>query len=819
MAAVLPLSGVSASGNPPDGDPVETVLTRRIARLLSVRRLRAERGFTLIELVFAMTIFIGVAMALAGVLVSSIAAHTVSRERTLAEQIAADQVESIRRLPYDNVGVVSGNPPGTVAPSKTLTQNGLTATVSTQISYVNDPTPTSYATGANYKKVIVTVTRARDGKQLTRVVTNIAPPARAPYGGINNAIVNAQVVDYALLTPVPGASVTIANGPSPSRTDVTDSTGTVSFAALMPNPLTGPTAYYDLAVNLAGYDTLDTHLPPAPESHIQLSPSQTVNTAIKIYKPATIYANIEYGGVPYTGPVTLAVTSARTGATSTFSVTGGSTTITALGGVSVVPGVNYTLVGRTSTPLCAEPPARYVPDNYPTDLTTTFTLTLGPCPTGTLAVNVKQFGVDVSGATVDVTGGPNNVSLSGTTDASGNVSFDVPEGSGYTVTATKAQTASTTASVTAGSTTNVAIALPPPPSGTIVATVNWDTPLASCTNCVTLSGGGLATPVTGSTDASGQATFLNVPVGSGYTVTATKNTVTASSSVGAVVANQTTNVTVNMPTGTVNVTVRYGGVLAADTASVTISGGPNSLAPFSSNTSSSGVLTDVLPAGTSATYTITASKAGQSSASQTFTLPANSSVANVTLDLPVGTVNATVRWGAAGPFSNGAAITVTGGPQGGSIASGSTNASGAYSNTSLPAGTGAYTIQATKGTGSASTTFTIPSGGSVATATLTLPVRSTVRFTVKNSSGTNVGAGVPVTMTGGPEGLSYGPVNTNTSSQVDFTNVPATSNTYVAKAWNCAQSGSKSRTNTITVTAGATVQSFTLQYNSGTCPP
>ena len=58
------------------------------------------------------------------------------------------------------------------------------------------------------------------------------------------------------------------------------------------------------------------------------------------------------------------------------------------------------------------------------------------------------------------------------------------------------------------------------------------------------------------------------------------------------------------------------------------------------------------------TYTVTATKAGQS-VSTTFTLPTNGSVANVTLNLPVGTMNATVRWGAAGPFSNGAAITVT----------------------------------------------------------------------------------------------------------------------------------------------------------------
>jgi hypothetical protein len=310
-------------------------------------------------------------------------------------------------------------------------------------------------------------------------------------------------------------------------------------------------------------------------------------------------------------------------------------------------------------------------------------------------------------------------------------------------------------------------------------------------------------------------TFTNVPVGSGYTVTATKNTVSGTNTA-TVTASTTTPVTVSLPTGTLDATVRYGGVLNASGATITVTGGPNAVS-VSGTTNGSGVFTDTLPAGTAATYTITATKAGQS-ASTTFTLPSGGSTATVSLDLPVGTLNATVRWGAAGPFSNGAAITVTGGPVGGTIATGATNASGLYTNASLPAGTGTYTVATTKGSASTSGTFSIASGGAVANVTLTLPVRSTVRFTVRNNAAALVGAGVPVTMTGGPEGLSYSGT-TNASSQVSFTNVPAATNTYVAKAWNCASTAGKSRTNTITVTTGATVQSFTLQYNSNTCPP
>ena len=83
-------------------------------------------------------------------------------------------------------------------------------------------------------------------------------------------------------------------------------------------------------------------------------------------------------------------------------------------------------------------------------------------PAGSLAVLVRWAGVNVNGATVTVTGGPNSVNLTLTTGASGHVTFaNLTPGSGYTVTATKSgQSASATATVTAGSTTNLTLNLP-----------------------------------------------------------------------------------------------------------------------------------------------------------------------------------------------------------------------------------------------------------------------------------------------------------------------------------------------------------------------
>ena len=111
--------------------------------------------------------------------------------------------------------------------------------------------------------------------------------------------------------------------------------------------------------------------------------------------------------------------------------------------------------------------------------------------------------------------------------------------------------------------------------------------VANCASCVTLSGGNLPSSVTGSTDASGNVTFSNVPAGSGYTVTVVKNGQTGTSSGLTVTNGSTTNVTVTMPTGTITPTVTWAGK-AITGATVTISGGPNSPTTYSGTTNASG---------------------------------------------------------------------------------------------------------------------------------------------------------------------------------------------------------------------------------------
>jgi len=526
-------------------------------------------------------IVITLASGIAGVLTSSIAATAVAGDRTKAEQCAADRVEQIRRMDYDAVGVVGGNPPG-VVPSSSPCGNGFLATAVVAITYKNDPTPTSYATAANYKKVSVTITRDRDGFAITRLVTFVSPSSRAPYGGINNAIINATVIDLGTNLAYQGATVHLANGPSANRSDTTDVSGAASFAALTPNPTSGAQSFYDLTVSAAaGYQTLaadvppGTATPPTTASHIQLAPSQTSATSLRIFKPATItLVLLDAAGQPYTGGASIQIASSFTGTTTTDSVGSGSSvrSITTLGGQPVIPGATYTIKGFTTSGLCATPSPSPVPSSgYPENVTGTFTLTFTACPTGTLAVNVKQLGSNANGADVTVTGGPNNISTGGTTDVNGNATFTVPQGSGYTVTASRVGlSANTSASITAGSTTNVAIALPSPPLKTVTITVR-DRLLAAYKNkpvMVSVTGGPFGTAGTApayttspspanTTNTTPATVTVSVPQVTGYTYT-----VKVSVSPCVVGTFRTGTNTVSSAAGAVSVTVDLTGTLS-----------------------------------------------------------------------------------------------------------------------------------------------------------------------------------------------------------------------------------------------------------------
>jgi prepilin-type N-terminal cleavage/methylation domain-containing protein len=422
------------------------------------RRNRDDEGFTIVEVMVAMSVFAILATAFASTLSGSLRSLSLSRQRTTAEQLASSQVEEMRRVEYDDLGTVGGNPPGTVTPTKTVTSGNQTLTVTTRITYVNDRAPSAKETGADYKSVVVTVTAA-GATVLAKEQTLVAPPNQASQ---TDGLIKVQVVEPASVAAVPGATVALGTGPDAPISDTTDAAGNVAFASLTPTPSSGTTSTYSLTATAPGYQTVPSDLPPAAAVKFALAAGQTVSTTIRMYKPVTMNLRlVDAAGAPFTAATTVAVSSSTE--TQTMTVTGGSAAVTSVGSSPLLPNVQYS-VGATATGLfSAATPLSFT--GYPNVLATTVTVVMRPYTAGKIQATVKNSaGSNLNGITVVITGGPASILVSGVTNTSGQATISVPIGTSpvYTITVppqSSYASASTTKAGPTSSTSTVAVSL------------------------------------------------------------------------------------------------------------------------------------------------------------------------------------------------------------------------------------------------------------------------------------------------------------------------------------------------------------------------
>jgi type II secretory pathway pseudopilin PulG len=412
---------------------------------------RLESGFFLVETLIAIMIFAIVAAGLSDLLITSTNTTSRVKQQTVAEQGVMNQIEKIRSMDYNAVGTVNGCVPGTLNSSTAFTgQNGenlgVAATLHTTVAYASAGVPGTAQTGADYKQIDVWITRNTDNAVLAQATTNLAPknlPSQT------TATIKATVSDYgAAGTPMSGVQVNLATGPSAPQSCTTDSSGSVTFPGLTPNPTSGAQAYYDVSVTPpTGYQVLSDDAAGKSPVHVQLSPTQFWTTTLSVFKPATIVVDLlNPDGSQYTGSATVTVTSndARTsGISKSFTYSGSALTVSnvvAADAPYLVPGQyslqvtqwGYQTVTDTGT----------VPVGYPTTLSSTFNETMTPiAANGELDVTVQ--GKKSSGATITCTNAsvttkdPNNVSMGTLLTSSGTANFTglIP-GSPYSVSVT-----------------------------------------------------------------------------------------------------------------------------------------------------------------------------------------------------------------------------------------------------------------------------------------------------------------------------------------------------------------------------------------------
>ncbi len=214
----------------------------------------AENGFTFIETLAAMG-FILIAFASLIPLYMAVSNYTLkNRAKSQASNIASREMERIRNLSYDKVGVVNGNPNGTLQADKEETEaNGLIYHIETRVWWVDDSFDGTAAQGTDsmpndYKKAQVSVMKSGTTEVLAQISSNVARESEeSPSNGGN---ILTQVLKPDGVTPIEGVSIQITTGPSSPQVGWTDNLGNCIFAELQPSQIDGD---YSLTATKSGY--------------------------------------------------------------------------------------------------------------------------------------------------------------------------------------------------------------------------------------------------------------------------------------------------------------------------------------------------------------------------------------------------------------------------------------------------------------------------------------------------------------------------------------------------------------------------------------
>ena len=98
-------------------------------------KLKKQSGFTLIEMVVSIGIMVLVMLGIFGAFQYTYKIIYRGKIQVLSTQLANEQLEIIRNLPYEKVGIVNGLPSGVLTYEQTKILNGVTFKLTTTVLF------------------------------------------------------------------------------------------------------------------------------------------------------------------------------------------------------------------------------------------------------------------------------------------------------------------------------------------------------------------------------------------------------------------------------------------------------------------------------------------------------------------------------------------------------------------------------------------------------------------------------------------------------------------------------------------------------------
>jgi prepilin-type N-terminal cleavage/methylation domain-containing protein len=264
-------------------------------------------GFGLVEVMVSMAVFAVISLGIISLFLGLVHSAITAKQVAVASADATNQMEYLKSLPYDSLAVAGGSiyAPSPLPATTTKNTDGVTYTIKTAISYVDDsfdgcgsyPTqalkqtycrnypppsgaPAIDTNPADYKIINVTV-YDKFNRQLSSVDTQVS--ARVAETASTTGALFVKLIDPNG-NPISGATANVINttlSPSVNVSDSTDANGIAIFYGLPPD-----TNNYDYIVtgSKSGYSSLTTIAPAGA--------LQPTYSSQKIFTQASSYATL-----------------------------------------------------------------------------------------------------------------------------------------------------------------------------------------------------------------------------------------------------------------------------------------------------------------------------------------------------------------------------------------------------------------------------------------------------------------------------------------------------------------------------------------------
>jgi hypothetical protein len=192
-----------------------------------------QAGYGLIEILIALSVLLIATTSLIPAFVLSAETSKRNETRTIAYNIAQEEIEKIKNLPYDDVGLINGNPPGVLEPDVDKKVAGLPVHIKIRIRWVDDESDDVAPADSDprdYKKVTVWVTwQTLLQKNTLSLSTIISRQSKEQIALGGNILVTVKRLNG---DPIEDAKVEITTGPSAPITDWSDEKGECFFPML-----------------------------------------------------------------------------------------------------------------------------------------------------------------------------------------------------------------------------------------------------------------------------------------------------------------------------------------------------------------------------------------------------------------------------------------------------------------------------------------------------------------------------------------------------------------------------------------------------------